>query len=77
MSQLIWHWLDVVLIALVVTLSAVYAVYALSSVRIKRLILSRLVSWFGMRVFSVFSPRISGCNNCEAGARPDLRKLKS
>lgn len=76
MSQSLWHWLDVALIVLTVTLSATYAVYALSSVRIKRSILSGLVRCFGVRVFSVFSPRISGCNNCDAGARPDLRKAK-
>lgn len=71
-----WQWLDVLLIAIVVAFSAGYAIYALSPVRAKRVILGWLVRCFGVRVFSVFSPRLSGCSHCAGGARPDdqLRK---
>jgi hypothetical protein len=71
-----WQLLDMVLIAIVVAFSAVYAIYSLSSVRAKRVILGWLVRCFGVRVFSVFSPRLSGCGHCAGGARPgdQLRK---
>ncbi len=71
-----WQMLDIVLMAIVVAVSAVYAVYALSPVRAKRVILGWLVRCFGVRVFSVFSPRLSGCGHCGGGARPgdQLRK---
>lgn len=59
-----WHLLDVLLIALVVLLSGFYAVYSLSSVRVKRFCLSLLVRCFGVRVFNIFSPRLSGCSGC-------------
>lgn len=74
-----WQFLDVVLIAVAVLLSAMYAVYSLSSVRIKRAILSGLTRVFGVRVFSVLSPRIGGCSGCEGGASRSanvLSKLK-
>lgn len=64
-----WQWLDVLLIAIVVACSAAYAIYALSPVRAKRVILGWLVRCFGVRVFSVFSARLSGCDGCDAGAR--------
>jgi hypothetical protein len=72
-----WQLLDVLLITVVVAVSAAYAIYSLSPVRAKRAILGWLVRIFGIRVFSVFSPRLSGCGNCAGGARPDdgLRKL--
>lgn len=74
-----WHYLDLLLIVVVVSLSGAYAVYALSSVRLKRAILTMLVRVFGVRVFSIFSSRLSGCSNCSAGdSRADvLRKLKT
>ncbi|MGE0115400.1 MAG: hypothetical protein AB7T07_11025 [Steroidobacteraceae bacterium] len=74
-----WQLLDVLLIAVVVLLSGVYAIYALSSVRMKRILLSLLVRCFGVRVFAVFSPRISGCSNCDSAVARHaefLRKLK-
>jgi hypothetical protein len=64
-----WQLLDVLLIAAVVAVSAAYAVYALSPVRAKRVILGWLVRIFGVRVFSVFSPRLSGCDQCAGSAR--------
>ena len=73
-----WHYLDVILIAIVVTLSAAYAVYALGSVKLKRMALTLLVRVFGVRVFSFFSPRLSGCSACSAGdARAELLKKLS
>lgn len=66
-----WQVLDVVIVAAVVAFSAAYAIYALSSVRAKRVILGWLVRIFGVRVFSVFSPRLGGCGQCASGARPD------
>jgi hypothetical protein len=71
-----WQLLDMVLITIVVAVSAAYAIYSLSSVRAKRVILGWLVRCFGVRVFSVFSPRLSGCDQCAGGARPgdQLRK---
>lgn len=71
-----WHVLDVLMVVVVVAISATYAIYSLSSVRVKRAILSLLVRCFGVRVFSLFSPRLSGCSNCAGGARPgdNLRK---
>ncbi len=72
-----WHYLDVMLIALIVTMSAAYAVYALGSVKLKRAVLTLLVKVFGVRVFTLFSPRLSGCSACSAGdTRAEiLRKL--
>jgi hypothetical protein len=75
--MIMWHYLDLVLIMLIVTLSAGYALYSLGSIRLKRAALTLLVSVFGVRVFSFFSPRLGGCNACSAGdARAELlRKL--
>ena len=72
-----WHYLDVILIALIVTMSAAYAVYALGSIKLKRAVLTLLVKVFGVRVFTFFSPRLSGCSACSASdARAEiLRKL--
>lgn len=73
-----WRWLDAVLITVVVLISGVYAVYSLSSIRVKRAMLSLLVRCFGVRVFTVLSPRIGGCDNCgTTDARAEIfRKLK-
>lgn len=70
-----WHLLDAFLMAIIVLLCSAYAVYSLSSVRVKRVLLSWLVRCFGIRVFSVLSPRIGGCNQCAAGTR-DLEFLR-
>lgn len=72
-----WRVLDIVLVSAVVTFSAAYAIYALSSVRTKRAILGWLVRIFGVRVFSIFSPRLGGCGQCAGGARPDDQLRKS
>ncbi|MGC3979862.1 MAG: hypothetical protein QM808_01235 [Steroidobacteraceae bacterium] len=66
-----WSWLDKLLIALVVLCSAVYALYSLSPVAVKRKLLSLVVRVFGLRVYSWLSPRVGGCDNCGGGA--DLR----
>jgi hypothetical protein len=73
-----WYLLDIALIAIVVLLCSCYVIYSLSSIHIKRVLLSWLVRIFGIRVFSVLSPRISGCDNCSAGtpAAEVLQKLK-
>jgi steroid 5-alpha reductase family enzyme len=72
-----WHYLDAILIALIVAVSAGYAVYSFSSIKLKRALLTLLVRVFGVRVFMLFSPRLGGCNACSASdARADvLRKL--
>ena len=70
-----WHVFDIVLTTLVVLLCCGYALYSLSSVTIKRAVLTLLVRCFGARVFSVFSPRISGCDNCAPGSS-DLQLRK-
>jgi hypothetical protein len=76
--MIMWHYLDIILIAIIVALSAAYAVYALGSVKLKRVILTLLVRVFGVRVFSFFSPRLSGCSACSAGdARAELLKKLS
>jgi hypothetical protein len=74
-----WHYLDLLLIVVIVLISGAYAVYALGSVKLKRTVLTLLVRMFGARVFSVFSPRLTGCSNCSAGdSRADLlRKLNT
>jgi hypothetical protein len=70
-----WHYLDVILITLVVACSAAYAVYALGSIKLKRIALTWLVRVFGVRVFTFFSPRLGGCSAClGADARADLLK---
>ncbi len=74
--MLMWQMLDVVLITVVVSAAAAYAIYALSPVPAKRVILGWLVRIFGVRVFWVFSPRLSGCDNCAGGARSDDRLRK-
>lgn len=73
-----WHYLDVILIAMIVSVSAGYAVYSLGSIRLKRAALSMLVRIFGVRVFSFFSPRLGGCSACSAGdTRAQLLKKLS
>ena len=62
-----WHYLDVILIAIIVAVSAGYAFYSLGSIRLKRGVLTLLVRVFGVRVFSIFSPRLGGCSACSAG----------
>jgi hypothetical protein len=64
-----WHVFDIVLTTFVVVLCCGYALYSLSSANIKRAVLTLLVRCFGTRVFSVFSPRISGCDNCAPASR--------
>ena len=72
-----WHYLDVMLIAIIVAVSAGYALYSLGSIKLKRAALTMLVRVFGVRVFKLFSPRLGGCSACSANdARADiLRKL--
>ena len=73
-----WQWLDVILVTLIVVLCAAYALYALGSIGLKRHLLSLLVRCFGLRVLSILSPRLGGCDNCSAGSRGSdfLRKTK-
>jgi hypothetical protein len=76
--MIMWHYLDVILIAIIVAVSAGYAFYSLGSIRLKRGVLRLLVRVFGVRVFSFFSPRLSGCSACSAGdARAELLKKLS
>jgi len=73
-----WRYLDVLLITVIVTLSAGYAIYALASIKFKRAVLTLLVKVFGVRVFMFFSPRLGGCSACSANdTRAEvLQKLK-
>lgn len=72
-----WHYFDLLLIVVIVSISGAYAIYALGSVKLKRAVLTVLVRVFGVRVFSIFSPRLTGCSNCSPGdSRAELlRKL--
>jgi hypothetical protein len=73
--MIMWHYLDVILIAVIVAVSAGYAFYSLGSIRLKRGVLSLLVRVFGVRVFSIFSPRLGGCDACSGGdARAQLAR---
>jgi hypothetical protein len=76
--MIMWHYLDVILITLIVTISAGYAFYSLGSIRLKRGVLTLLVRMFGVRVFSIFSPRLGGCDACSGGdARAQLARTLS
>ncbi len=64
------HWLETMLLALIVSTSVIYAVYTLSSVRMKRIMLGWLIRCCGLKVYAWLSPRVSGCTHCTA----DLQK---
>lgn len=66
MSQL----LEIMLLALIVGTSAIYATYTLSPVRIKRIMLGWLIRCCGLKVYAWLSPRVSGCTHCAT----DLQK---
>lgn len=65
-----WHVLDLILVLTLVSLSALYAVYALGSMQIKRRMLELLIRCCGLRVYALFSPRSGACTHCPA----DLQK---
>ena len=59
-----WYWLDWVVVTALAGCSACYVVYALGSVRFKRRILELFIRFFGLRIYSFLSPKVSGCNQC-------------
>ncbi len=61
-----WHLLDLILVSILVSLSALYIVYALGSMRVKRRMLELLIRCCGLRVYALFSPRAGSCSHCPA-----------
>ena len=76
--NLVWQSLDTLLVLLLVLGSALYAVYNLGSVRIKRYMLEWLVRCFGLRLYSWLSPRVSGCSQCSGDLQAErtVKRLK-
>jgi hypothetical protein len=64
------YLLEQVLLVLIVGISAIYVVYALSPVSFKRIMLSWLIRCCGLRVYAWLSPRVGGCTQCAT----DLQK---
>lgn len=62
------HLLDILLVALLVIVSVTYTLYALGSIRIKRRMLEWLIRCFGLRAYTLLSPRLGGCHGCSEGA---------
>jgi hypothetical protein len=58
------HFLENTLIFLVVSSSAIYAVYALSPVSVKRIMLGWLIRCCGLKVYAWLSPRVGSCTQC-------------
>lgn len=72
------YWLDRVFIVLVVAISAVYVIYALGSMSVKRRILAGFIHCFGLRIYTLLSPKIMGCTHCgvELQKKNLIRQLK-
>ena len=66
------YLLEQVLLVLIVGISAIYVVYALSPASFKRIMLSWLIRCCGLKVYTWLSPRVGGCTHCAT----DLQKRR-
>jgi hypothetical protein len=65
-----WQVVDYMFMALLVGSSALYVIYTLGSMQIKRYMLGLLIRGCGLKVYALFSPRAGACSQCSA----DLQK---
>ena len=72
-----WQWLDTAIMVFIVLVSAMYAVYALSPVPVKRVLLSWLVRCCGLKVYAWLAPKAGGCSHCSAGSLNALKTKRA
>jgi len=69
-----WSLLDDLVVGIIVLVCVVYAVYSLSPIGVKRLLLSWLYKCVGPRAFSWLSPNPGGCDHCSSSpVRPPAK----
>ena len=69
--------LDNLIVAVVVVICALYAGYALSPLKAKRWVLSKLSRVVGIRVVARLAPKQCGCDDCPTTEVHSRLKLKA